>query len=180
VKILRVALTEEQCVRYDLPSTPLKSGEKRAGKWFAAWGREQTEIDALAALRPDVLTQIANGAVAPFYDDALDERAEEAQAAWEDEAREAIESHPDYEVSKELVGEALTALRAAVAQYDEARAMAEAALADTVLPLVELVDPEDEYGEDEFDVDDDCVFDSRADFADASRKLKDQKAYDDA
>ena len=31
-------------------------------------GVEQTEIDALASLRPDLLRQIARDAIAPFYD----------------------------------------------------------------------------------------------------------------
>ena len=36
--------------------------------------REQTEIDALAALRPDVLNQIARDAITPFYDPTLARR----------------------------------------------------------------------------------------------------------
>jgi hypothetical protein len=35
---------------FGLPSTPLKTTEKRAGDWLAAMRCEQTEIDALAAL----------------------------------------------------------------------------------------------------------------------------------
>jgi len=37
-------------------------------------GHEQTEIDALAALRPDALRRITLDALAPFYDFTLDER----------------------------------------------------------------------------------------------------------
>jgi hypothetical protein len=74
VQVHRVALTLAQCIAYNLPSTPLKKSEKRAEKWLAKWGREQTEIDALAALRPEVLEQIARDAVAPFYDTSLSSR----------------------------------------------------------------------------------------------------------
>ena len=34
-------------------------------------GVEQTEIDALAALQPNLLRQIATDAIARFYDDTL-------------------------------------------------------------------------------------------------------------
>jgi hypothetical protein len=48
----RVALTPDQVHELDLPSTPLKEGERRAGKWEQATGLAQTEMDALIALRP--------------------------------------------------------------------------------------------------------------------------------
>ena len=54
-----VALTLDQVKQYELPSTPLKETEKRAERWREVMQHEQTEIDALAALRPDVLRQIA-------------------------------------------------------------------------------------------------------------------------
>jgi hypothetical protein len=65
----------------DLPSSPLKSGEKRAAKWLELYGSEQTEIDALAALRPDELERIAREAVAPYFDARLAERVRDAEAA---------------------------------------------------------------------------------------------------
>ena len=67
----RVALTPAQVREYGLPSTPLKATEKRASKWRAAFGIEQTEIDALAALRPDLLRTITRAAIEPFYDRRL-------------------------------------------------------------------------------------------------------------
>ena len=42
-------------------------------------GVEQTEIDALASLQPDLLREIARDAIAPFYDATLDQRVIEAQ-----------------------------------------------------------------------------------------------------
>jgi hypothetical protein len=78
VQLHRVALTYEQVIEYDLPSTPLKDTERRKGKWYARWGREQTEIDALATLRPDILEAIVREAIKPFYDPTLDDRVAEA------------------------------------------------------------------------------------------------------
>jgi hypothetical protein len=58
--------------------TPRRDGrkkEQRADAWVEAMGTEQTEIDALAELQPDLLRQIAHDAIAPFYDRTLDGRA---------------------------------------------------------------------------------------------------------
>ena len=53
-------------------------------------GVQQTEVDALAALRPDLLRQIAVDAIKVFYDAALDDRVT-AVAARGSRAREAID-----------------------------------------------------------------------------------------
>ena len=42
-----------------MPSTPLKSTERRADRWHEAMGVAQTEIDALAALQPALLRRMA-------------------------------------------------------------------------------------------------------------------------
>src|SRR5262249_38306305 len=49
-----VGLTPDQVRQYNLPSTPLKDTEKRGDKWMANHGVAQTEVDALAALQPDL------------------------------------------------------------------------------------------------------------------------------
>ena len=78
IAVHRVALTLDQVRELNLPSTPLKETEKRADKWRESMGHEQTEIDALAALRPEELTRIALDALKPFFDFTLDERCERA------------------------------------------------------------------------------------------------------
>jgi hypothetical protein len=190
VQVKRVALTKDQCIANDLPSTPLKATEKNAGRWVAAWGREQTEIDALAALRPDVLQRIVEDAVAPFRDPTLAEREQEAEEEWRGDAQDALYGHPDYDDLAEIVEEALDELRRAAEKYDEARALAAETLKDVELPEAEPVEPEDSVGLpfDELDadavidldeLDDDVVFDTRAEFVDATRRLKKQKIYDE-
>jgi hypothetical protein len=72
VVVKRVGLTMQQCIDNALPTTPLKPTELRAARWVERWGREQTEIDALAALKPDILKRIADDAVALFYDDGFE------------------------------------------------------------------------------------------------------------
>ena len=60
-----VALSVEQVRELGLPSAPLKPSERRGDRWRAAYGVEQTEIDALATLRPDVLKEILADAIWP-------------------------------------------------------------------------------------------------------------------
>ncbi len=80
------ALTAEQVRRWGLPSTPLKATEKRADAWFARYGLEQTEIDALATLRPRTLARIAIEAISPFFDRSLSRRHRAAETSWRTEA----------------------------------------------------------------------------------------------
>lgn len=86
-----ICLTPGQVKEYRLPSTPMKPTEKRAGKWFSAMGVEQTEIDALATLQPDLLRDIVLAAVNPFYDTSLDRRVSEARNEWRFRAQAMLE-----------------------------------------------------------------------------------------
>lgn len=103
-EVHRAALTIDQVREFDLPSTPLKASEKRADKWREAFGIEQTEIDALATLRPDLLRQVARDAIAPFYDFDLDQLVEDAKDEW---LRSAIDL-----ISDQLDGTRLARIRA--------------------------------------------------------------------
>ena len=94
-EVHRVALTPDQVRELRLPSTPLKATEKRAGKWEARTGTEQTEIDAAIALRPAELGQIARDALAPFFDATLASRFGQARQDWEDGAQEVIDDGLD-------------------------------------------------------------------------------------
>lgn len=84
------ALTVEQVKELGLPSTPMKESERRADGWRARYGVDQTEIDALATLRPNVLREIAEQAIAPFHDPSLQRRAELAKADWLEQATERL------------------------------------------------------------------------------------------
>ncbi len=86
------ALTVGQVRDLGLPSTPLKETELRAAGWRERYGVEQTEIDALATLRSDVLEDIVGNAVDPFFDHGLAERNQVEKERWEAEARQAIEN----------------------------------------------------------------------------------------
>ena len=82
-EVVPVALNPEQVAALGLPSTPLKETEKRADRWREAFGVEQTEIDALATLRPDVLREIVERAFDPYVDRDLEQRVTMAKAEWQ-------------------------------------------------------------------------------------------------
>lgn len=96
-EVVPVALKVEQVRELGLPSTPLKETEKRADRWREAFEAEQTEIDALATLRPDVLREIIERAFDPYFDRTLARRVEEAEAEWDDEAQEMLRGQIDQE-----------------------------------------------------------------------------------
>ena len=102
--VVHAALGPDQVRDLELPSSPLKEGERRAAKWLELYGSEQTEIDALATLQPDRLRQIARDAVAPFFDADLVGRVEAAESIW----RETAEA----EIAALIDDEALNALKA--------------------------------------------------------------------
>lgn len=103
-EVHRVGLLPEHVRTYGLPSTPLKSTESRADRWRAAMGVDQTEIDALASLQPDVFEAMVRAACDPFYDHTLRTRAVLACRQWERYAQSQL---------RELIGaERLAAFRA--------------------------------------------------------------------
>jgi hypothetical protein len=90
-RVIAPALTVDQVNEYGLPSTPLKETELRAEGWKERYGVEQTEIDALATLRPDVLTAIARDALDPFFDHTLASRHYQAEIEWQRHAQRRFE-----------------------------------------------------------------------------------------
>jgi hypothetical protein len=100
-----------------LPSTPLKATELRGDKWQQAMGIEQTEIDALATLNPNLLRSIVRDAMRPFYDFDLDRRVGEARREWVREAQAVLDDQIDHNQLERLSSEAqakLETLRQAI------------------------------------------------------------------
>jgi hypothetical protein len=172
VELHVVSLTREQCEQYDLPSTPLKATESRADKWREVMGREQTEIDALAALRPEILREIAEAAVSPFFDHSLAARCEDAEDEWRVKAAARLEAHPLYAECRAEVETALAAVTVAVAALKVAQDRAMEVLSEVEPPDIELPDPV--IDEDPPDP----LFTTDDDFATATRKLIARKALD--
>jgi hypothetical protein len=129
IQVHRVALTLDQVRQFNLPSTPLKTTERRASRWRETMQHEQTEIDALAALRPDDLRQIALDAIAPFYDFSLAARCETARQAWLAGAEAKIAGHPALAMVHEKIAAGYAEVQAAVDELCTLQADAQTQLA---------------------------------------------------
>jgi hypothetical protein len=114
IEVHRVALTIEQVRHFDLPSTPLKETEQRKNRWREIMQHEQTEIDALAALRPADLQAIALAAVTPFFDFTLQARCSQASKDWREEAEAKIADHPARAVMQKKIASAHARVKAAI------------------------------------------------------------------
>jgi hypothetical protein len=93
--VVHASLSPDQALTLDLPSSPLKEGEKRGVLWQETYGLEQTEIDALATLQPDVLERLAREAIAPYYDSDLAAAVEANREAWLAKAQNEIDAQID-------------------------------------------------------------------------------------
>jgi hypothetical protein len=146
----QVALTFEQVTEYELPSTPLTKKEKRSDKWKAAHGgREQTEIDALAALRPDTLRQLTQEAIAPFYDPTLDQRAVDVWSSFDAKASAWFAAQPAFVHAKADIDQAYAAIKLAGKALAEAQQRALDALTlateetdDAPKPPTDVIEPD--------------------------------------
>jgi hypothetical protein len=171
-EVHRVALVPDQVREYGLPSTPLKATEKRGAAWQAAMGVEQTEIDALASLRPDLLRRIARNALDPFFDHTLDQRIDTARSDWLAAAQTVIDQGIDQDHLDRLRIEAsakLTELREEIAAINDALRLD---VDDFDLPDIEPPEPIiDEMSQPL------GLVDSRWTFTDQCRELIDSKAY---
>jgi hypothetical protein len=76
IQLRPIVLTPEQCVRYELPRTPIKKSERRAGRFEERFGAGATELDALEALHPGELRRIINREIARYHDADLDTETE--------------------------------------------------------------------------------------------------------
>lgn len=81
VKLHPLVLTGEQVERLELPRAPLTEGDTRNKGWIARRGEDRVELDALEVRQPGELARIVRKAVAPYRDEDLWERLDEAEQA---------------------------------------------------------------------------------------------------
>jgi hypothetical protein len=171
VRLYPVALTLDQIRHLKLPSSPLKKTEKRAEKWRAEHdGHEQTEIDAMVALHPDALREAIFAAIAPFYDEGLEDRVAEAEAEWQEKADEALQAHPGYKGAGKRIRAAWKRVNAAVGKLHDEKRQAAQILRDSVPPAPELPEAQPPGTASP------ALYDSELDFATASQRLIGQRA----
>jgi hypothetical protein len=171
-EVRRVALTPDQVQEHGLPSTPLKATEKRGDAWRAAMGVEQTEIDALAALQPGLLRQLARRAILPFYDSTLDQRVSRAKRDWLERAQASIDAQLDSDRLARVRADAADKLAAMRTEIDALNQALQVDADDFNLPVPEV--PEAELNG---SADGRPLLDSGWSFAEQCRQLIDSKAY---
>jgi hypothetical protein len=172
-EVVPVALTPDQVGKLGLPSTPLKKGEKRAERWREEFAIEQTEIDALATLQPNVLTEIIERAFDPYLDRGLEDRVAEAETEWRQQAGEMLGSRIDREQLEALRAEAsgrLAELEAAIADIN---ARLRLVVGEFTLPEIEV--PQAEIDE---DAERQALVSFDHDWIEATKALFKWKSYD--
>ena len=162
------ALTVEQVRRFDLPSTPLKETEARASGWRERYGVEQTEIDALATLRPELLREIVEEACDPYFDATLRQRMNEARDEWQERAQEALEDQIDPEMLADIRARAEAALENLKEQLDALEGVGDFDL-DIEPPDLPEADPPEDGPE--------PLVSSDMDLVEAIEALRDRKNY---
>jgi hypothetical protein len=171
-EVHRVALTPDQVREYGLPSTPLKATERRGDAWRHATGVEQTEIDALASLHPDLLAEIARDAIAPFFDTTLEQRVRAAQDEWLEAAQATVDEAVDQDHLDRLHSEAEAKLTEWREQLDAINDQLRLDVSDFDLPPIQI--PEAEVNGAVHPL---PLLDSRWTFAAQCTALKHSRAY---
>ena len=131
-EVVPVSLTLEQVIAERLPTTFVKPKEKRRNKWDQAFGPAlraaglatggepaQVEIDALAAIRPDVLRRITHEKIALYRDETIRQRVSAAENRWRRMAQSMIDA--EVEGRRERFDEIKQAAEEAAKQFNEAR-----------------------------------------------------------
>lgn len=85
IRLYPLILTYDQCLKYELPRTPIKEGEKRAGSFEKRFGEGATELDALEALHPGELRKILTETVNRYRDRELTWKVEEVRSKLRDD-----------------------------------------------------------------------------------------------
>ena len=173
-QVHRVALTPDHVREYGLPSTPLKDTERRGDAWQAAMGVEQTEIDALASLRPELLQSIARDALAPFYDYDLQHRVTLARWEWLQQAQATLDATIDQDHLGRLMTQAQAKPGELREQIDTINDALRIDVGDLDLPPI-VVPPANLDGK----VHPLPLLDSSWSFAEQCKRLIDSKAYRD-
>jgi hypothetical protein len=121
IQLHPIVLTYDQCIEYELPRTPIKESEMRAGNFEARFGEGATELDAMEALHPGELRRILVEEIekfhSPDFESEWESVREDAQGTVDDVEDEILERHTDARADLEQRRAALeTARREQVAE----------------------------------------------------------------
>lgn len=143
IRLEPVALTAAQCMEYELPRTPIKKTETRAGRFEARYGSGATELDALEALHPGTLRDILIEFIDRYYDHELDGEVERAVERYRDEL-DGAQSDAEEQFAEQIadLDEQRERIAAAFAEIDDpAKAVYERALLEAMDAYRAAVEP---------------------------------------
>lgn len=176
IEVRRIALTPDQVLAENLPSSPLKAEEERAEDWIAAMGVEQTEVDAVDE---DVMERWVREALAPFFDDGHARRISDAEEEWREEAQDALNAAIGAEKLDALDKAITKQIETMQRQWQKLRERSEKLLGEALPnftpPLLDV--PEPEYDDVVLDALDPPLFTTTDWYLAATWKLKASKAY---
>lgn len=119
IKVKPLALTEDQCRKYELSTTPVSDE-----RYLDSWGVKRTELDALEAQHPGLLAEIVENAVEKYYDPEMREKVRQAEQEMRDEIENEIRGELEAKKEKlretrEKLAEALENIRAELEEWKE-------------------------------------------------------------
>lgn len=79
LKLFDVGLTNNQCMQYQLPRSPMDRNKKYKDNFERRYGEGATELDALESLHPGILATILEDALKPYFDETLNKRVADFQ-----------------------------------------------------------------------------------------------------
>ncbi len=138
-------------------------------------GWEQTEIDALATLQPDVLRRIVNDAVIPFYDHTLGPRIYAARSEWESAANAQIREQFDGDSMEALKSAAEERIEEMCDELDEIRSVLEESMKEVKVDVPKPAIPNSEIDE---SLQGTPLISTNWPWDDQTRALKTRKAYE--
>jgi hypothetical protein len=173
-EVVPVALTPEQVEAENLPSTPLKTTERRADRWRDAFGIDRTEIDSLTTpAKRHILQRMLRLAFKPYIDPTLSRRVADAEAEWDIAAQEAIEQQIDTEHLARIRDEASEKLGELREQIEHIKEQFDLVAGEHFeLPNIEVPEPEVEL-----DPDRQALVSFDHDWVSASQALIKHKSY---
>jgi hypothetical protein len=177
-RTIRAALTPDQVRRFGLPESPVTQADPRWEKWAQRQGVQQTEIDALATLQPDLLRQVAEEVIAPFFDTTLSARVSTALREWRREAQQALDEQTpeDLDELREVAADQLAELRDEMQQrVDEIIESVRVDPGDIELPEL----PEIPEADVDIDAQPEPLCDSQWSFAEQTQRLLASKRYEE-
>jgi hypothetical protein len=140
-EIVHVGLKPEHVTQFDLPSEPIKKGDKRREAWKRSFGVDQTEIDVLTTpemAERGILRRLLDDAIAPYLDHSLERRVRRAKNKWYRDANAAL----DAQIDAGAVERVRSKIEQLQLELDEAKDELREAVEHIELPDVEMPQPE--------------------------------------